>query len=249
MNTAKDNLSASALDAATAGAAHRAEWSDPRTVFSAMLHQLSQPLTVLRGQLELALRKSRSRQEYRQALERAVIDAERLMELFRSARRVAEVAEERATQTLSLSSLLNGACDDLRLVAGAEGISLAAEIEDGIEALGHALSLKETLFNLIGYAIRRSGPGGSVNIFLARRGADAAVTITAHPEKRTEKTQPMPPPAILEEDSAGAGLPDDWLLAVARCTLAGMGGALEIIEDRTRSELHLSLRASALSLR
>ena len=55
----------------------------------AFLHQLSQTLTSLRGTLELALLTDADVQEYRRAIQQALVQAERLVQLFRSFRETA----------------------------------------------------------------------------------------------------------------------------------------------------------------
>lgn len=57
--------------------------SDPTCTF---LHQLSQSLTSLRGTLELALLVEADAQEYRRAIQQSLVQAEGLVQLFKSYR-------------------------------------------------------------------------------------------------------------------------------------------------------------------
>jgi hypothetical protein len=56
----------------------------------AFLHQLSQTLTSLRGTLELALLVDSDAQEYRRVIQQSLVQAEGLVQLFKSYRALAE---------------------------------------------------------------------------------------------------------------------------------------------------------------
>jgi hypothetical protein len=55
----------------------------------AFLHQLSQALTALRGTLELALLVDSNAQDYRRAIQQSLLQAEALVQLFKSYRALA----------------------------------------------------------------------------------------------------------------------------------------------------------------
>ena len=61
----------------------------------AFLHQLSQTLTSLRGTLELALLVDSDAQEYRRAIQQSLVQAEGLVQLFKSYRALAEEGDNR----------------------------------------------------------------------------------------------------------------------------------------------------------
>ena len=61
--------------------------NDPTRTF---LHQLSQTLTCLRGTLELALLVDSDPQDYRRAIQQSLVQAEGLVQLFKSYRAVAQ---------------------------------------------------------------------------------------------------------------------------------------------------------------
>ena len=61
--------------------------NDPTHTF---LHQLSQTLTVLRGTLELALLVDCDAQDYRKAIQQSLVQAEGLVQLFKSYRSLAQ---------------------------------------------------------------------------------------------------------------------------------------------------------------
>jgi hypothetical protein len=66
--------------------------SDPTCVF---LHQLSQTLTSLRGTLELALLVDSDAREYRRVIQQSLVQAEGLVQLFKSYRALAQGGDNR----------------------------------------------------------------------------------------------------------------------------------------------------------
>ena len=61
----------------------------------AFLHQLSQTLTSLRGTLEVALLVDCDAQEYRRVIQQSLVQAEGLVQLFKSYRALAEEGDNR----------------------------------------------------------------------------------------------------------------------------------------------------------
>jgi len=66
--------------------------NDPTRAF---LHQLSQTLTCLRGTLELALLVDCDAQDYRRAIQQSLVQAEALVQLFKSYRASAHGGKDR----------------------------------------------------------------------------------------------------------------------------------------------------------
>jgi len=69
--------------------------NDPTRIF---LHQLSQTLTSLRGTLELALLVDCDAQGYRRAIQQSLLQAEGLVQLFKSYRASAQAASCRSRE-------------------------------------------------------------------------------------------------------------------------------------------------------
>ena len=81
---------------------------------SAVSHEMAQPLTVLRGSLELALEKEWSAEERRSWLEQALEQADRLIQVNVLLRELAEAETlTAATEKASLSTLVSDLARDL----------------------------------------------------------------------------------------------------------------------------------------
>ena len=146
-------------------------------------HQLRTPLTALISEIELARRRERSPEEYRDVLDRVHGDAVRLRQIVESllflARADAE-AERPALDTVDLAAWLphhlghwahhERACD-LRCDVGT-GAAVWAKV--------HAPLLGQLVDNLLDNACKYSAPGTPVDVRLERAGGSVALVVEDH---------------------------------------------------------------------
>ena len=142
-------------------------------------HEMQTPLTILRGNLEVALQKDRSAEEYREVLVSNLNQVERLIRLTKSLLTLARFTSGRPAMQLApvkLEPLLRELVDDLALVAADRKIRLLLEAEAVPVVLGDELGLKQVVINLLDNALRHTDPGGVITVRL--RSSGDAVTVT-----------------------------------------------------------------------
>src|SRR5262249_20608258 len=140
-------------------------------------HQLRTPLTALRGEVEVALRRDRPAEEYRAALAQARDRAVRLGQIVEAmlflARADAE-ADLAALETLDLAAVVP---EQLRRWEGhARAADLHHKAGPGpIEVRAQAVLLGQLLDNLVDNALRYSDPGSPVMVELSVREGSAVL--------------------------------------------------------------------------
>ena len=143
-------------------------------------HELRSPLTALRGEVELALRKERSPEEYRRVLESALEETERLSalaeDLLTLARADAGVIEPRRRH-VELGAPVERAVDRLRPRAESKRIDLVLEGERGISGYWDPDLLEQLAGNLVENAVKYTTPGGHVRVELKARDRQAVVEV------------------------------------------------------------------------
>ena len=150
-----------------------------RSFLSAISHEMAQPLTILRGSLELALEKEWSAEDRRAWLEQALEQADRLIQLNVFLRELAEAETSGdGKQKASLSTLINELARDLLPLAEVKKLRLVVQCEDNLSVLAIERRLQQALVNVIGDAINHTPEEGVVRLSLKRSGAEACLEVS-----------------------------------------------------------------------
>lgn len=143
-------------------------------------HELRSPLTALRGELELALRRERAPEEYRRVLASALEEAERLSclaeDLLALARSDAGAIEARP-RPADLTETIGRIVERHRGRAEARTIRLETDLEPGLRGACDPDLLDRMLTNLIDNALKFTTPGGQVGVAARREGDDLVIVV------------------------------------------------------------------------
>lgn len=130
-------------------------------------HEIRSPLTSLRGNIEVALRKKRHAEEYETVLQNSLSDILRLSKivdnlLFLS--RADNNTLELRMQRFNLAQLLRSITEQKRSIAIAHGLSITEEYQEHLELLGDMDLLEQAFSNIIDNAIKYTPSGGKITI-------------------------------------------------------------------------------------
>jgi len=196
-------------------------------------HELKTPLTAIKGNVEVALQKNRSTEEYQDTLGTILGQIERLIQLTRSLLTLTQFAGERppvCLNPLHSESLIREVTEEIKVLADVKGCALRLEIKPVPPVLGDAGLLKQVLINLLDNAIRYTKKGGIVTLSLHSTKEEVVMSV--------EDTGPGIDPAHLpylferfyrvdlsrDRQSGGAGLG----LAIAKEILEAHHGTIEV---------------------
>jgi two-component system OmpR family sensor kinase len=139
-----------------------------RVFISSAAHELRSPLTSLRGELELALRRDRSASEYKETIETALADAVALVTLADDLLAIARIENRRGTGAKDLTRISDLVEEASRMARGnAEARKVAVVVRAPEENLRVSCSRKEVaraLRNLLDNAIAHSPNGKRVSV-------------------------------------------------------------------------------------
>jgi heavy metal sensor kinase len=136
-------------------------------------HEIQTPLTVLKGNLEVAFRKPRKAAEYREVLVGNLREVERLINLSRSLITLAKLAGNEDVpqmRPLALEPVVDALVDELRPSAEDRRVRLRLESRPVPPILGDETQIKRLLINLLSNALRHTPAGGAVTVSLDRAG-------------------------------------------------------------------------------
>lgn len=143
-------------------------------------HELRTPLTVIRSQAELALSRVRTPEEYQAALIACVRSAVRMTDLVE---RLLTLARADAgwsglrREAVDLERVVLDAVAQIGPAAEKVGVTLRSEVEPARVA-GDAAALGQVVVNLVKNAVQYNRKGGRVQVQVAFRGKDAALTVS-----------------------------------------------------------------------
>lgn len=143
-------------------------------------HEMKTPLTILQGNLDVALMKVRTTEEYREALLNNLEQVGRLIALTRSLLTLANFTSGKPPVhlvPLALEPMIQGLVEELTLLADDRHITMSFESQSIPPILGDAQWLKQALINLLDNALHYTPTGGAVTIRLQVVGNDVAVAV------------------------------------------------------------------------
>ncbi|NOS81277.1 MAG: HAMP domain-containing protein [Nitrospira sp.] len=143
-------------------------------------HEMKTPLTILQGNLDVALMKARTTEEYREALINNLEQVGRLIALTRSLLTLANFTSGKPPVhlvPLALEPMIQDLMDELTLLADDRRITLSFESHAVPPVLGDAQWLKQALINLLDNALHYTPSGGAVTIRLQAVGDGVAVAV------------------------------------------------------------------------
>lgn len=140
-------------------------------------HELRSPLTVLEAQTTLALRRSRTPEEYRHVLASVQEEVERMSSMVNDLLMLAraEAGEEPVhLEPASLTSVLEPAVEAMRPMVEEKGVSLQFTGDPAIQIWADRGRLRQLVFNLLENALNHTSSGGRIGVTVSQE-PDAAV--------------------------------------------------------------------------
>jgi heavy metal sensor kinase len=144
-------------------------------------HELRTPISLVRTEAELALRKPRGEAEYRESLRHILLEAERttaLIEELLSLARADSGSETLHMHPIDLRETLRGIAEDWRQVAAVRNLQFEARLEASDSfVLGDETSLRRVVNILLDNAFKYTPPPGTVLVMLQRKNDRVVITV------------------------------------------------------------------------
>jgi heavy metal sensor kinase len=145
-------------------------------------HELRTPVSLIRTEAELALRRSRGEEEYREALRRILLESERTTTLIEQLLALARTDSGRELfqiRALDLRGMLQDVAAGWRQVANVRGLQFSERILDAeLNVLGDEAALRRVLNVLLDNAFKYTPcPGGMVRLSAERKDDRALISV------------------------------------------------------------------------
>ncbi len=192
-----------------------------RQFSSNVSHEMRTPLTVMRGETELALRRPRENEDYKAVMESNLEEIDRMTRivdelLFLSRADMGEVKMEHLT--VPLDWLIEDVQRQASLLGQEQNIQVALISNVPAVVSGDELRLRELFLNLVDNAIKYSRFGGTVEMALTIEQGQARLSVTDHGIGIAEEDWPQIFDRFYRTDNARAHTKKGTGLGLAICS-------------------------------
>lgn len=128
-------------------------------------HELKTPLTILKGETEVALRKDRDKEEYKRLLVSSLEEVDRMTKIIDDLLLLSKSDPKNVRlnlEDISLKDLIVEICLDMQIFAEKKGIDLSMGDLGDVRIMGDELKLRRMLLNIVENGIKYTQSGGKV---------------------------------------------------------------------------------------
>jgi two-component system, OmpR family, heavy metal sensor histidine kinase CusS len=195
-------------------------------------HELRTPISLIRTEAELALRRSRGEAEYKEALRGILLESERtttIVEQLLALARADSGREMLHVETLNLSVAMREVQQNWRQVAEIRNLQFSTSIEPDVSVVGDVMLLRKLADLLLDNALKYTPAPGKIDLSLARTNARAVLTVrdsgpgiaVEEQSKIFERFYRVDKARSREQGGAGLGLAiAKWIVTQHRGTIA-----------------------------
>ncbi|PAU94285.1 two-component sensor histidine kinase [Aliifodinibius salipaludis] len=143
-------------------------------------HELMTPLSSLQSDAEIMLRKPRSKEEYRETIQRMLTETRRMSEMVHLLLQLSRVESVHRSQpeTINISRITEAVADQHQESAQAKNISIQTQIDPELQVRAHGAYIEEVINNLMENAVKYTPNGGQVKLQLQRSSGKAVIHLS-----------------------------------------------------------------------
>lgn len=143
-------------------------------------HELKTPLTILEGEMSVALKRQRSPEDYEAVLRSCLEEIERLTTIVHNLLTLARLDDRDIVlqrRRLDLAALACGVLEDMHILASQKSVRLSCEAASPVTVSADGPFLRQVFINIIGNAVKYTSEGGSVAVAVQQDNKGASVTV------------------------------------------------------------------------
>jgi two-component system, OmpR family, sensor kinase len=146
-----------------------------------MSHEFRTPLTIMRGEMEVALKKTRSPEEYMSVLKSCKEEIIRLSLLVESLLTLSRFDSREMSMNIrpfAVVNLINDIISDIRLLAEKKNVTISGSGSEKILVNGDEPQLRRALLNIIDNSVKYTNKGGDIKINVSAMDGVVRMTVS-----------------------------------------------------------------------
>ncbi|SMO89651.1 sensor histidine kinase [Fodinibius sediminis] len=143
-------------------------------------HELMTPLSSMRSDAEIMLRKPRSKEEYQETIQRMLAEVRKMSEMVHLLLQLSRVESVHRSKPdiVNVSRISETVAGNFREHAKARNISIQTQIDPNLQVQAHGAYIEEVINNLLENAVKYTPEGGQVNLQLQRSSGKAVIHLS-----------------------------------------------------------------------
>ncbi|WP_445664709.1 sensor histidine kinase [Fodinibius sp. AD559] len=143
-------------------------------------HELMTPLSSLQSDAEIMLRKPRSKEEYRETIQRMLTETRRMSEMVHLLLQLSRVESVHRSQpeTINISRITEAVVSKHQEYAEGKNVKIQTQIDPDLQVRAHVAYIEEVVNNLLENALKYTPNGGSIDLQLQRSSGKAVLHLT-----------------------------------------------------------------------
>ncbi len=199
-------------------------------------HELRTPVSILRTGMEVALRRERGVEEYRELLRENLLEIDRIQRIVEGlltlAREEAQGGPQVAALPVDLAGVVESAVQTVSPLATQNAVVLTSHIERPVQVLGDSDRLRLAVLNLLDNAVKYTPPGRSVEIALERREEEARLVVADQGRGVPAGERPFIFDRFFRGQGARGGSGGGLGLSVVRWVVESHGGRVQLLDAK-----------------
>ncbi|MFO7847593.1 MAG: ATP-binding protein [Balneolaceae bacterium] len=142
-------------------------------------HELMTPLSSLRSDAEIILRKPRSKEVYRETIQRMLTETQRMSEMVHLLLQLSRVesVHRAEAERVNISRIVKAIAAEYRQIAMDKNIVMEVNITQNLQIRAHEAYIEEIINNLLENALKYTPEGGTIDILLQRSNGNAVLRL------------------------------------------------------------------------
>jgi heavy metal sensor kinase len=143
-------------------------------------HELMTPLSSLQSDAEIMLRKPRSKEEYRETIQRMLTETRRMSEMVHLLLQLSRVESVHRSEPeiVNISRITGVVSEEYQQKAREKDINMNIHIDPDLQVQAHGAYMEEVLNNLLENALKYTPKGGAIDLQLQRSSGKAVLHLS-----------------------------------------------------------------------